>query len=86
MFTDVCPARTKAAMLLMMKISMSCPNNAKPHLGGSVILQGTSARYCIDGAEQSLSCWGAVGLQAVWAGWLCGRPCAPAQSACNSPG
>ena len=30
MFTDVCPARTTAAMLLMMKITMSCPNNAKP--------------------------------------------------------
>ena len=37
MFTDVCPARTKAAMLLKMKITRSCPNNAKPHVGGSVI-------------------------------------------------
>ena len=30
MFTGVCPARTKAAMLLKMKITRSCPNNAKP--------------------------------------------------------
>lgn len=30
MFTGVCPARTKAAMLLRMKITRSCPNNAKP--------------------------------------------------------
>ena len=30
MFTGVCPARTKAAMLLQMKITTSCPNNAKP--------------------------------------------------------
>ena len=28
--TDVCPARTTAAMLLMMLIAMSCPNIAKP--------------------------------------------------------
>jgi len=51
-----------------------------------LFFQGTSARYCIDEVEQSLSGWGAVGLQAVWAGWLCGRLCVPAQSACNSPG
>ena len=31
--TDVCPARTTAAMLLMMKITTSCPNIAKPHVG-----------------------------------------------------
>ena len=30
---DVCPARTTAAMLLMMKITTSCPNIAKPHVG-----------------------------------------------------
>jgi hypothetical protein len=48
--------------------------------------QGTYALYCIDEVEQSLSCWGAEGLQALWAGWLCGRPFAPAQSACKSPG
>jgi hypothetical protein len=30
--TDVCPARTTAAMLLMMKITTSCPNIAKPHV------------------------------------------------------
>ena len=29
---DVCPARTTAAMLLKMKITMSCPNIAKPHV------------------------------------------------------
>ncbi|MEO7533713.1 MAG: hypothetical protein ABIU30_07705 [Ferruginibacter sp.] len=29
---DVCPARTTAAMLLMMKITTSCPNIAKPHV------------------------------------------------------
>jgi hypothetical protein len=35
MFTDVCPARTKAAMLLLMKITTSSPNNAKPLVIGS---------------------------------------------------
>lgn len=30
--TDVCPARTKDAMLLKMKITRSCPNNAKPNV------------------------------------------------------
>ena len=35
--TDVCPARTTAAMLLKMKITTSCPNIAKPHVGGSFI-------------------------------------------------
>ena len=30
--TDVCPARATAAMLLQMKITTSCPNNAKPHV------------------------------------------------------
>ena len=30
--TDVCPARTTVAMLLMMKIATSCPNIAKPHV------------------------------------------------------
>jgi len=29
---DVCPARTTAAMLLKMKITMSCPNIGKPHV------------------------------------------------------
>ena len=33
--TDVCPARTTAAMLLMMKITTSSPNIAKPHVSGS---------------------------------------------------
>ena len=30
--TDACPARTNAAMLLMMKSTTSCPNIAKPHV------------------------------------------------------
>jgi hypothetical protein len=29
------PVRTTAAMLLQMKITMSCPNNAKPNISGS---------------------------------------------------
>jgi hypothetical protein len=29
------PARTTAAMLLQMKITTSCPNNAKPNVGSS---------------------------------------------------
>ena len=36
--TDACPARTTAAMLLMMKITTSCPNIAKPNVGRSFIL------------------------------------------------
>ena len=33
--TNVCPARTNAAMLLKMMITTSCPNIAKPHVGRS---------------------------------------------------
>jgi hypothetical protein len=29
------PARTPAAILLQMKITTSCPNNAKPNVGSS---------------------------------------------------
>ena len=36
--TDVCPARTTAAMLLKMKITTSCPNFAKPHVVRSCII------------------------------------------------
>ena len=35
--TVACPARTTAAMLLMPKITTSCPNIAKPHVGSSFI-------------------------------------------------
>ena len=34
---DACPAQTTAAMLLKMKITTSCPNIAKPHVGRSAI-------------------------------------------------
>ena len=30
--TNACPARTTAAMLLMSKVTTSCPNIAKPHV------------------------------------------------------
>ena len=36
-FSDACPARTTAAMLLMMKITTSCPNIAKPHVACSLV-------------------------------------------------
>jgi hypothetical protein len=32
------PARTNAAMLLKMKITMSCPNNAKPNVVRSLFV------------------------------------------------
>ena len=35
-FSDVCPARTTAAMLLMLKMTTSCPNFAKPHVISSL--------------------------------------------------
>ena len=38
--TDVCPARTTAAILLKLKITTSCPNIAKPHVGSSYISVG----------------------------------------------
>ena len=43
--TDVCPARTTAAMLLMMKIKTSCPNIAKPHVRRSCFYSVGQCRY-----------------------------------------
>ncbi len=37
------PARTTAAMLLQLKITTSCPNNAKPNVGGSFIFEFSAA-------------------------------------------